>query len=111
MRARAGYYLDTSPDCWFETPRFAVATPWSNVVEVRQQRRTAGPIIFVLAALLAGVSFVLPGAILLTAGDDGVSKVLGYSLIGAGIIPLIPILPFLFATDADRILYPASSPR
>lgn len=106
-RTRYSHYLTIGSGC-SAAPEYRIdmTTPWSNVRSVTSRRRTAGPAVFVLVALLAGVSFAVPGAVLVAVVPETFAKVVGWTFIGIGAGATLPFVPFLVATDRDQIVYP-----
>jgi hypothetical protein len=87
--------------------RFDATTPWSNVKSVTVRRRAWGPTVWLAIALGAAINFELPGAIVLAASrGDGVGATIGRTFIGVGAAIQLIFLPWLFATDDDRLVYP-----
>lgn len=86
------------------TVPFTLATPWSNVVEIRRLARPARG----TAALMALLSTVLFGAIgvPLALSSPKVVAVTGDALLGVGATIDLLLLPTIFAPDSDERVYP-----
>jgi len=86
------------------TVPFTLATPWTNVVEIRRLARPARG----TAALMALLSTVLFGAIgvPLALSSPKVVAVTGDALLGVGATIDLLLLPTIFAPDSDERVYP-----
>jgi hypothetical protein len=107
-RSRYSHYVTLGTSC-SDQPEYRVdlTTPWSNVKSVTVQRRAWGRGFFSAMAGLAAVSLIVPGTVVLIAGKgSGSTNIIGGATVAAGVIVVLPLLPPIFESDQDTVLYP-----
>lgn len=101
-----GYRAEEWQDCvWPASAPYTLDTPWDNVISLRQhaEPEKAGALGFMI---LSSVLFGGAGAALAAAHGGTAQHVVGWSLVGVGVLIDVSWLPTLVASPREIVAYP-----